>query len=64
MLIINQQEQNTTLERTAAYATGEIKCILLVKIFSLDYVVVKTQKIFSSHGGFQTTAMYHHRETI
>ena len=33
------------------------------QIFALDFVI-KTQKMFSSHGGFLTIAMYHHRETI
>ena len=27
-------------------------------------MVVKTQNVFSSQGGFLTNAMYHHRETI
>ena len=33
-------------------------------IFALGYAVVEAQKMLSSHGGFQTIAMYHHRETI
>ena len=33
------------------------------QIFALDSVVVKTQKLLSSHGGFLTNAMHHDRET-
>ena len=33
------------------------------KIFAQDSAVVKIQNYFSSHGGFLTYAMYHHRET-
>ena len=48
----------------------EVQCILNAfywyQIFTLDYVVVKLQKMFSSHGGFlhAAFAMYHHRETL
>ena len=34
------------------------------QIFALGSVVVKTLKLFSSHGGFLTIAMYQNRETI
>ena len=32
------------------------------QIFTLDHAVVKTQTLFSSHGGFLTYAMYHRRK--
>ena len=32
--------------------------------FALDYVVVNTQKVFSLQGGFQTSAMHHHRKNL
>ena len=33
------------------------------RIFAIDYVVVKAQKLLSSNEGFLKYAMYHHRET-
>ena len=33
------------------------------QIFALDSAVVETKNMLSSHGGFLTIAMYHHRET-
>ena len=33
------------------------------KIFAIDSVIMKTQILFSSHGGFLTNAIHHHRET-
>ena len=33
------------------------------QIFALDSAVVEVQEMFSSHGGLQTNAMYHHGET-
>ena len=32
------------------------------QIFAQDSAVVKTQKVFSSHGSFITYAMHRHRE--
>ena len=55
------------LERTTAYATAVgvgLNVFYLYQIFALDSVVVKHTKMFSSHGGFLTIALYHHRETI
>ena len=60
---INKKVSNnrtTALERTAALATGGLKCILLVPIFALDSAVVEVQEMFSSYGGHLTNAMYHH----
>ena len=34
------------------------------QIFALDSAAVKTQNLFTSHEGFLTIAMHHHRETI
>ena len=41
-----------------------VKGILLAQIFTLDSVVVRTLNLFSSHRGFLTSAMHHHRETL
>ena len=56
--------RTTALERTAAEATGELKCIFWYQIFALDFDVVEVQEMFSSHGGLLTNAMYHHGETL
>ena len=56
--------RTSALERTAVSATGGLKCIYWRQISALDFVVVKTKKMFSSHGAFLTNAMHHHRETI
>ena len=66
-------ESTTTeaaLERTAAYSqTGGgggvgagLNAFYWLQIFALDSVVFITQTLFSSHGGFLTYAMHHHRE--
>ena len=34
------------------------------KYLALDSVFVKSQDVFSTHGGFLTIAMYHHIEEI
>ena len=43
---------------------GTHTCLLQMPNFALDYAVVKTQKLFSLHGGFLTYAINHNRETI
>ena len=48
-----------TVELTTAAVTGCLNVFDWRQIFSLDYIVVKTQTFLSSHGGFQ-----HYRETI
>ena len=52
---INEQciyiNRTTTLEQTAAEATGGLKAINWHQIFALHSAVVKTQR---SHGGFRT----------
>ena len=64
----NKQQVNnnrtTTLERTAALATGGLNVFYWHKIFALDSAVVEVQKLFSSHGSLLTIAMYHHGETL
>ena len=65
----NQQQINnnrtTALERTAAKAIGGcLNAFYWYKIITLDSAVVEAQTMLSSHGGFLTIAMYHHRETI
>ena len=65
----NQQRINsnitTALERTAVKATGGrgggLNAYYWYQIFALDSVVVEAQNILSSHGGFLTIAMDHHR---
>ena len=56
--------RTTALERTATLATRGLDAFYWRQIFSLDSVIVKTQKIFSSHRGFLANAKHHHRETI
>ena len=41
---------------------GGLNAFYWRQIFDLDSVVVKTQKLLSSHGGFLTNAMHHDRE--
>ena len=53
--------RTTALERTAV--TGGLNAFYWYQIFALVSVVVKTHTLLSSHGGFLTIAMYHHRET-
>ena len=43
---------------------GGLNAFYWYQIFALDSAVVEAQKMLSSHGGFLTFAMYHHRETI
>ena len=65
---INQQQQNHRRRMDSSLSHrgggGGLKCIYWRLIFALDYVVVNTQKKFSSHRSFLTNAMHHHRETI
>ena len=64
---INQQQQNHCLRTNSSlsHQGRGLKCILLASnLLTLDSVVVNTQKPFSSHEGFLTNAMHHHRETI
>ena len=35
-----------------------------IKNLALDSAVAEAQKLLSLHGGFPTTTMHHHRETI
>ena len=64
----NKQKVNnnrtTTLERTAAQATGGLNAFYWRQIFVLDSAVVEVQEMFSSHGGHLTNTMYHHGETL
>ena len=57
--------RTTALERKAAYANGggDVNAFYWRKIFALDSFVDKHKNMFSSHGGFLTNAMHHHRET-
>ena len=66
----NQQRINnnrtTALERTAAQTTGGggLNAFYWFQIFALDSAFVEAQKMISSHAGFLSIAMCHHRETI
>ena len=74
----NQQQTNNNRtiasEWTAVETTGGggggggegLNAFYCNQIFALDSVVVKAQKMLSSHGGFLFIAMYmyHYRETI
>ena len=65
--IDQDQLQNPTIG-VAALATrgggGGLNAFYRHQIFALDSAVVEAQKMLSSHGGFRTIAMHHHRETI
>ena len=64
----NQQRTNnnrtTALERAAPKQLWVLNVFYWYQIFALDSVVVEALKMLSSHGGYLTIAMYHHRETI
>ena len=53
-----QQQQNHRLRMDTSLSHHQMHFTVL------DSDVVKTQKLFTSHGGFLTNAMNHHRETI
>ena len=62
---MNQQQQNHHLRTDSNLSHwGRLKCILVVSIFALDSADVEAQKMLSSHGGYLTITIYHHRETI
>ena len=62
---INQQQQNHLLRTDSSLShCGSLSSIYWRQIFVLDSVVSLNTKIFSSHGGFLTSAAYHHRVTI
>ena len=44
--------------------SGALNAFYRYKIFAIDSAVVEVQKMFSSHGGLLTNAMYHHGETL
>ena len=58
--------RTTALERKAAQAMegGGLKCILLAPNLSPRFCYYLNVKLFSSHGGFFTNTIDHHRETI
>ena len=63
-----QQRINRTKlpEWAAAQATGRgggLNAFYQQKTFALASIIVKGQNLISSHGGFQTIALHHHRET-
>ena len=64
------KQQNHPLRTDSSQSTGGwggggfFNPFYWYQIFALDSTVVEAQKMLSSHGGFITIAMYHHRETI
>ena len=60
MVVTSLNESTTTeplpLNGQQFKSSGVLKCIYWYQIFALDSVVAKTQKLFSSHGGFLTIA--------
>ena len=62
---MNQQQQNHPLRMDSNLSHwGGLNAFYWYQISALDSVVVKAQKMLSSHGGFLHFAMYHHKETI
>ena len=60
---INDEQQPKPLV-CVCVGGGGLNVFYWRQIFALDYVfVVKTQKIFSSHGGFLTNAMHHQKQS-
>ena len=55
----NTRQKKHTKDPQKKYRLGTVS-----KNFALYSAVVEAQTLLSSHGGFVTTAMYHHRETI
>ena len=58
----NPQQQNHRLRKNSSLSHWGLNTYNWYQIFALDSAVVEAQKLFSSHGGFLTNAMYHHRE--
>ena len=56
-------KHNHRLKDSSQSHLGFKYILLAPKIFAQEYVVVKTQKMVSSHGGFLTNAMHRHRES-
>ena len=56
--------RTTALEQTAAKSTEGLNAFYGYQILALGPAVVEAQKMVSSHGGFLTIVLYHHRETI
>ena len=64
-----KQQQNHRLRTDSSLSHrggggGVLNAYNWCQIFTLNSVVVKTQKMFSSHGGFLTNAMNNHAETL
>ena len=60
---INQQQHRHS--KVTSLSHWGLNAFYWYQIFTLGYVVAKThKKMFSSHRGFLTIAMYHRRETI
>ena len=63
----NYNNKTIAVERTASGATGGLNAFYWRQSLSLILLipcVVKIHKLLSSHGGFRTYAMHHHRLTL
>ena len=63
-MIKQQQNHRHRMDSSLLHWVGSLTVLYWHQIFALDSFVIETQKVFSSHGGSLTFAMYHHRETI
>ena len=63
MGITNNNESTTTEHRLRTDKNLSLNAFYWYQIFALYSAVVETQNMLSSHGGFLTVAMNHHRET-
>ena len=64
----SQQQQNHSLRTDSSLSHGGggggVNAFYWHQTLALDTAVVELQKMFSSHGGLLTNAMYHHGETL
>ena len=54
---MNQQQQNHLLRKECSPSYRPRKCIYWRQVFALDFTIVKTQQLFSLHGGFLNKIM-------
>ena len=57
-----QQNHHLRKDNSLSYPSGGLNAFCWRQIFAIDSVVVNAQKLFSSHGGYLTNTMHHHRE--
>ena len=61
---VKQQQKHRLRTNSSLSHYGGLIAFNWRHIFALDCAVVQKQTLNSSHGGFLTNAMHHHRETI